>query len=103
MKNGINEIGLKDRLAGALSRARYAAAGAAIGAFVGGLFSRSMASTGAATGALVGAVVGEKRHSAGGLLSSVRERTSMDGEGSDEPGLVDQIAELKDEGTAETD
>ena len=63
---------LKDRLAVALSRARYAAIGAAIGAAVGGLFSRNAASSGAAVGALVGAMAGERRVSAKKRIDELR-------------------------------
>jgi len=88
---------MRERITGALQRARYAAIGAAVGGGLGGLFSKNAASTGAATGALLGAVLAEKRSTASAVLSGLPG-------GDDEGGVIETVtskAPTGDDGTAE--
>jgi osmotically inducible lipoprotein OsmB len=92
---------MKERITGALRRARYAAIGGALGGALGGLISKNAASTGAATGALLGAVFAEKRSSAGNVLSSLPGR-SGDDEADNGGGVVDKV-KAKKPGRADAD
>jgi len=90
---------MKERITGALRRARYAAIGGALGGALGGLISKNAASTGAATGALLGAVFAEKRSSAGNVLSSLPGRSSDD----DGESVVDKVKAKKPGRAADAD
>lgn len=84
---------MKERITGAIRRARYAAIGGAIGGALGGLISKNAASTGAATGALLGAVFAEKRSSAGNVLSNLPGQSSD--EDDDDTSVVDKVKSKK--------
>jgi osmotically inducible lipoprotein OsmB len=84
---------MKERITGALLRARYAAIGGALGGAIGGLISKNAASTGAATGALLGAVFAEKRSSAGNVLSSLPGGSDDEDDGGES--VVDKVKAKK--------
>jgi len=92
---------MKERITGALRRARYAAIGAAIGGGLGGLFSKNAASTGAATGALLGAAIAEKRSSASAVLSGLPGGDNDDSGGSVVGKVTSKAPSPGDDATAE--